>query len=441
MSRRGTRRLLAVLVVFAVVGAHRPSPGDEADHVTRERFENGFTVIVRENPLAPVVAVSLLLRMGTRWERAENAGISNFVHAVMVKGTTRRSGADLAEAVAALGGKLTASGEVDYSGIQAAALARFWRELLGLTAELALEPKLDPAEVDGERDWLLSRIQRQRDSPSTRAFDELYAAVYGAHPYGLPVLGTPQSLKRIGHAEILAWYRAFYRPERMVLAVSGQIRAADVVAEARRLFGGLPRGGEVAEPRNPAPPAGGAGRHVVEQPAQQAQILTGTLAPALADADHAAVKVLATVLGGGMAGRLFAELRDKQALAYAASAYYEPVREPGVLVLYLGTAPDNVSRAEPALRREIERARSQPVTPEELARAKGFLLGNYAMDRRTNARQAWYLAFYEIEAVGGDFPARYRAAVEAVTAADVRRVAQRYLAAPTILVLRPPAGR
>src|SRR5439155_1649961 len=157
------------------------------------RLDNGVTVLVRENPLAPVVAVALLVRMGTRWERAENDGISNFVHAVMVKGTARRSGADLAEAVAGLGGKLTASGEVDYSGIQASALARFWRELIGLTAEVALTPKLEPADVDGERDWLLSRIQRQRDNPVARTFDELYAAACGFHPYGLPTLGTPRS--------------------------------------------------------------------------------------------------------------------------------------------------------------------------------------------------------------------------------------------------------
>ena len=81
------------------------------------------------------------------------------------------------------------------------------------------------------------------------------------------------------------------------------------------------------------------------------------------------------------------------------------------------------------------------MSAEELKRAQGFLLGNYAMDRRTNARQAWYLAFYEIEGVGGDFPERYRAAVQAVTAADVMRVAQRYLAVPTVVILRPPAGR
>jgi len=437
-SIRSTAAVVIAVLVAAMIG--RAAPAIATEDVTRERLDNGVTVLVRENPLAPVVAVALLVRMGTRWERAENAGISNFVHAVMVKGTARRSGADLAEAVAGLGGKFIASGEVDYSGIQASALARFWRELLGLTAEVALTPKLEPADVDGERDWLLSRIQRQRDNPVARTFDELYAAAYGFHPYGLPTLGTPESLKRIDHAAIVAWYRQFYRPERIVLAVSGQVRSADVVAEARKLFGGLPRGGELAEPRN-GTPASGARRLVIEQPAQQAQIAAGGLAPALADADHAAVKVLATVLGGGMAGRLFAELRDKEALAYTANAFYEPVREPGLLVLYLGTAPQNVARAEPALRREIERVRTQPVSADELRRAQGFLLGNYSMDRRTNARQAWYLAFYEIEGVGDDFPERYRAAVQAVTAADLMRVAQRYLGAPTIVILRPPAGR
>src|SRR5437870_12091244 len=131
--RRFNRALVAVLVVITVASVDLRRSAHAADDVVRERFDNGFTVLVRENPLAPVVAVALLVRMGSRWERAENAGISNFLHAVMVKGTARRSGSDLAEAVAALGGKLTASGEVDYSGVQASALARFWRELLGLT--------------------------------------------------------------------------------------------------------------------------------------------------------------------------------------------------------------------------------------------------------------------------------------------------------------------
>jgi predicted Zn-dependent peptidase len=149
------------------------------------------------------------------------------------------------------------------------------------------------------------------------------------------------------------------------------------------------------------------------------------------------VKVLASVLGGGMGGRLFAELRDRRGLAYAASTFYEPTREPGALILYLGTAPENAAAAEAALRAEIEHVKTTLVSEEDLRRAKGYLLGAYALDRRTNARQAWYLAFYELVGVGLDYPERFRKAVEAVTAEDVRRVARAYLGTLTTVVLRP----
>ena len=411
-------------------------PADAVAQATRERLDNGLTVLVRENPVAPVVAVSLLVSMGTRWEEPSNAGISNFVHAVMVRGTAKRSGAELAEAIAALGGKISATGEMDYSEIRASALSRFWRELLGFTAELALEPKLSPTEVDGERAWLVGRIQKRRDNAPARAFDEFFTALYGAHPYALQVLGTPESLGRVDHAAIAAWYRRFYRPDRMTLAVSGQLAAAEVFAEARRLFGRLERGGSVTEPSRPAPVNPGT-RQAFEQPAQQAQILVGGIAPSLDHPDHAPVKVLSTILGGGMAGRLFVELRDKRGLAYTAAAYYDPVREPGALTLYLGTAPQNAMKAEEALLQEVERVRTEPVGLDELARAKGYLLGRYAMDRRTNERLAWYLAFYEVEGVGQDYAERYRRGVEAVTSGDVLRVARQYLGTLTTVVLRP----
>ena len=423
--------VVALLAVPPLARAQAP-----ADGVRATRLDNGLTVIVRENPVAPVVAIALLVRMGSRWETPDNAGISNFTHAVMVKGTTKRGGAEIAETVAGLGGKISAAGDVDYSGIQASALARFWRELLEVTAELALQPRLAAGEVDRERDWLLSRLQRRRDNAPSRAFDELYGKMYGAHPYALPSLGTRESLGRIDHAAIVAWYRAFYRPERMTLAVSGQVSSSEVVAEARRLFGAVP--GAALPPDPPqAPPRPAGGRMAIDAAAQQTQILVGGLAPSLDHPDHAAVKVLSTILGGGMAGRLFVELRDRSALAYTATSYYDPVREPGVLVLYLGTAPANGGRAEQALMREVQKIRDVPVSAEELARAKGYLLGRYQMDRRTNERLAWYLAFYEIEGVGRSYPDRFHRQVEAVTVADVQRVARTYLATLTTIVLGP----
>ncbi len=435
MRRRALAAALGLLVA-----APAAAPAQSPDAVRHTRLPNGFTVIVRESTIAPVVAVSLLVRMGTRWETAETAGLSNFVHAVMVKGTSKRSGAELAEAVAALGGKLSAAGDVEYSEIRASALARFWRELLGLAAELALEPKLAPEEVARERDFVLSRVQRRRDNASARAFDEFHALLYGRHPYGLPALGTAASLARFDHAAVVARYRGYYRPDRMVLAVSGQVRADEVLAEAQRLFGGMPAVSTAVLDAPLAPPAAGARREVIEQAANQTQILVGGLAPPLDHPDHAAVKVLSSVLGGGMAGRLFVELRDKKALAYTATSYYEPVKEPGALVLYLGTAPQTAAQAEQALGAEIARVQREAVSAAELVRAKSYLLGRYALDRRTSERLAWYLAFYAVERVGADYPERYRRAVEAVTAADVQRAARTYLATPVTLVLgpRPP---
>jgi zinc protease len=432
----GRLAVALALLALGLAGPAAASAQEPAGAARTTRLDNGLTVIVRENPVSPVVAMALLVRMGSRWETPDNAGISNFTHAVMVKGTTKRGGAEIAETVAGLGGKITAAGDVDYSGIQAAALARFWRELLEITAELALQPRLAAEEVDRERDWLLSRIQRRRDNAPARAFDELYARLYGPHPYALSNLGTAASLARIDHAAIVSWYRQFYRPERMTLAVSGQIAAAEVVAEAQRLFGGLAGGPAPADPTTPPPKASG-GRTVIEAPSQQTQILVGGLAPALDHPDYAAVKILSTILGGGMAGRLFVELRDRSALAYTATSYYDPVKERGALVLYLGTAPATSARAEQALVREIQKIRDVPVSDDELARAKGYLLGRYAMDRRTNERIAWHLAFDDVEGVGRAYPERLRRQVEAVTPADVQRAARTYLGAPTTLVLGP----
>jgi len=431
------RRTLAVALLLLCAG---PACAQTAEPVRQTRLPNGLTVIVRENAVAPVVALSLQVRMGTRWETADTAGISNFLMAVMVKGTAKRNGSELAEAVAALGGKISAYGEADYSEIRASALSRFWRELLALTAELALEPRLAKEEVDRERDWLLSRVQRRLDNAPSRAFDELFALLYLPHPYGLPVLGTRASLPRIDHAAIVARYRQFFRPDSMVLTMSGQVNADEALAEIRGLFGAMPAVGAAPEPSNPTP-SQSVRRRVIEQPAQQTQILMGGLAPPLDHPDHATVKVLSTILGGGMAGRLFAELRDKRALAYTATSFYEPVKETGALVLYLGTTPETAAKAEQALLAEVERIQREAVSDEELRRAKQFLLGRYAMDRRTNERQAWYLAFYDVERVGTSYPARYRLAVQGVTPSDIQRAARTYLGTLTTVVLGPRPAR
>jgi predicted Zn-dependent peptidase len=430
---RGRRALgfgLALALALPTLAEAQPAG------VTRYVLPNRMPVLVRESGGAGVVAVSLQVRAGSRFETAETAGITNFLHRAMLRGTGRRTGEQLVEAAERLGGNLDASGEVEYAEVRGSALARHWEALLGLVAEVALTPTLPADEVEKERRLILSQIQTREDNPFPLAFDSLLRELYGPHPYGLRSLGRRDSVAGLGREDLLTHHRSIYRPDRLVLAVSGRIERDRVKRAAEQLFGRLR---VVAEPRvdaAPAPAPTGA-RRVLERPAQQAQILVGYLAPGLGEPDYPAVKVLAALLGGGMSGRLFVELRDNRGLAYQVTALSPPRAGPGFLVAYMGTARENIPAAEAGMLRELERIPLEGVGEEEVARAKAHVLGSLAMDRRTSARHAWYLAFFEVVGAGWDFPERYARAVETVTAADVRAVAGRYLRRPTTVVLEP----
>jgi zinc protease len=429
------RMLVAAVLVLAFVGA--ASAGDDLAAVTRTRLPNGMTVLVRENPTAPVVAASLMVKMGTRWETSETAGISNFVQLMVVRGTATLDGTEIVEAADRIGGSIDAYGDADFSEIAATALDRYWKEMLGLVADVALHPSLPDGTVQAVRDFLVRQVRNRGDKPYEVAFDTLLAKTFGADSYAWDPIGLKPSLERIDRAELLAHYRRHYVPGGLVLAVSGNVSAGAVLAEVERLFGAMTPG-PVPAPSQVPPPAAAATREVLAVPGAQAQILMGGLAPAMTGADFPAMKLVSTVLGGGLAGRFFSELRDKQGLAYT-TATREPMRvETGYFLALLGTAPANKDKAEAALREQLGRIQREPVKEDELRVAKAYLLGSLAMDRRTNARQAWYLASLELAGVGYEFLDRYASQVRAATAADLQRVAQRYLGTIRTVVVQPP---
>jgi zinc protease len=434
VSRRPTVAALALGAALLWAGAGFAA----AQAPRRERLPNGLIVLVRENTATPVVAASLFVRMGSRWETDRDAGISYLLQQVLLKGTATRSGLEIAETAEGLGGGIGASADLDFSELRATALSRNWKKMLELMADVALRPTLPAGEIDGERRAMLTALRSRQDQPFPLAMDTVMSRVYGEHPYGRPVLGRAAALERIDRGALAAHHQRFYRAPRMILSVSGDVVAREVVAEIARLFAEAPTGDEETDSPPPAA-AARADRTVLVKPAAQAQVLVAFLAPPAAHADYAAVKVLAATLGGGMAGRLFTEVRDKRGLAYSTGGAYPSRRGPGVLYTQLGTAPSNQTRAEAAMLGELERIRRDPVSPTELARAKAYLLGQFALDRRTNARLAWYDAFFEALGVGTDFPDRYARAVETVTAEDVQRVARTYLTAPTIVTLGPVA--
>jgi zinc protease len=431
MSRIAPSVAAVLLALGLATAAQAQEPA-----ISRQVLPNGLTVLVREDAAAGVVAMSLQVRAGSRFESPTNTGITNFLHRVMLRGTSKRTAVQIATSYEDIGGLLDASGEVEAAEVRGQALARHWETLLGLIAEVALEATLPADEIEKERRLLLGQIKARADAPFSLTFDTMLRDLYGAHPYALQNLGRRETIERLTRDDLLAHYRAIYHPERMVLAVSGEVPRDRVVRAAERLFGRMARATATPAEAVPAPSPKG-DRRVITLPAQQAQIVVGYLVPSLRDPLYPAVRVLAATLGGGMAGRLFVELRDRRGLAYSTGVATQFRTGPGALIAYLGTAPANAAAAEAGVLSELERARATPATADELARAKAYVRGQLSMDRRTNARQAWYLAYFEVIGAGWDFPERFGRAIEAVTAADVARAAERYLTQPTVVVLQP----
>ena len=427
--------LASILLAALAVSAQAQEPS-----VSRQVLPNGLTVLVREDTAAGVVAMSLQVRAGSRFESPTTTGITNFLHRAMLRGTSKRTAVQLATSSEDIGGSLDASGEVEAAEVRGQALARHWETLLGLIAEVALEATLPADEIEKERRLLLGQIKARADAPSSLTFDTMLRDLYGSHPYAAQSLGRKETIEQLTRDDLRAHYRAIYRPERMVLAVSGEVPRDRVVRAAERLFGRMTRAPAALAEALPAPSAKG-DRRVITLPAQQAQIVVGYLIPSLTDPLYPAVRVLGAILGGGMSGRLFVELRDRRGLAYSTGVATQFRTGPGALIAYLGTAPASATAAEAGVLSELERARSTPATPDELARAVAYVRGQLSMDRRTNARQAWYMAYFEVIGAGWDFPERFSRAVEAVTAADVARAAERYLTRPTVVVLQPTPKR
>jgi len=429
------RRIRLSLALIFLAGLAVSAQAQEPS-VSRQVLPNGLTVLVREDAAVGVVAMSLQVRAGSRFESTTTTGITNFLHRAMLRGTSKRTAIQLATGYEDIGGSLDASGEVEAAEVRGQALARHWETLLGLIAEVALEATLPADEIEKERRLLLGQIKARADAPFSLTFDTMLRDLYGAHPYALPNLGRKETIERLTRDDLLAHHRAIYRPERMVLAVSGEVPRDRVVRVAERLFGRMARATTAPVEALPAP-AAKSDRRVITLPVQQAQIFVGYLVPGLMDPLYPAVRVLGATLGGGMAGRLFVELRDRRGLAYSTGVVTPFRTGPGSFIAYLGTAPASATAAEAGVLSELERLRATPVTADELARAKAYVRGQLSMDRRTNARQAWYMAYFEVIGAGWDFPERFSRAVEEVTAADVARATERYLTRPTIVVLQP----
>jgi predicted Zn-dependent peptidase len=404
--------------------------------VIRETLPNGIRLVARASGPAPVVSMALFLAAGSASEAATESGVSALLARVAIKGTRHRTALEVARTAEDAGGGIESATDQEYVELRVGGLARHWREMLDLLCDVGSAPRLADEEVTRERAVLLGQIHGLEDEPGHVAGRLLARALYGPSGYGLPASGEVETVGRLGGEALARRFQAGWVPAGMVLVVSGAVPVEEVLVEARWRLAGWRAG--APPPALPVAPARPVESQVQEvRPTQQAHLLVGFLAPAVGNPDHTATKVMTAILGGGMSSRLFRRLRDEQGLAYSVGAVYPTRRGSGRIVIHIATAPANLAAAEAGIREEVARLAGEALLAEELARAKTQMIGALALDCRTSARQTFYRGAFELMGVGADYLEQYGARVEAVSAADVQRVAQRYLADPARVVVGP----
>lgn len=394
--------------------------------VHREVLPSGLTVLVRELPGAPAVALNLWVRSGSRDDPGGGAGTSHFLEHLLFRGRGPHGDVDLAREVQDLGGYLNGGTSVDHTAFYQIVSAQHWRRVLAAQAAVAMSPVFDRGDVDVERRIIVEEARSAEREPWSLLWRRTAETVFLEHPCRVPVLGTEETLPAITLESLLAHHARTYRAGNLVQVIVGDVDAREAVTCAEQVYGGLA--------------AGASERDAAEQEPQQSALracglegdLTQTYAcvayrtvPVL-HPDAPALDALASLLGSGKSSRLSRSLRISRGLVSEVEAGHVGFRDAGVLVVRAVLAAGSTEDVLAEVFSEIERLRCEPASPAEMEKNRRRLEAGYAIEHETAESIAWTLGAYETE---GDvaYAEEYVDRLAAVTQDDLLRVAREYL--------------
>jgi zinc protease len=419
------RALLALLLLPAVAAAQAPAPpAPPAARPLAERFRlpNGIVVLVAERPALPIVIARVAVNAGAVLDPPDKPGLANLTALLLPRGTRTRSGPEIDRAIEFVGGSLESEGGRDWVELSLAVLRRDLGLGLELLAAALLEPTFPADEFERKREEVQATIRRSEEDPESVAGRIYRRLAFPGHAYGQPIAGTEASLGRLTRDEVAAFYAAAYRPEATVIAVVGDVKASEIrQALSARL--GAWRGATAAAPARPANVALGTppGTEMVQRDLTQATVNLGQATVTHGHPDYYPLVVASQILGGGSSSRLYTRVREERGLVYSVYSQYVSQRAGGMVLVGFQSENARVREVLALVRGELLRLRRERVSDEELARAKAYLVGSFPLRMDTNGEMASLLLTVEQLGLGLDYPARYRQAIEAVTAEAVLR--------------------
>lgn len=383
----------------------------------------GVPILIVPRPGTPLVNIGVFQRGGAAGESPEHEGLARIMVQAMLKGTTSRTGAEIAEAAEELGCSIGVSAGLESLGWSLSVPVRHVAAAAHLLGDVVQHPVFPVAGVDTELTLARAELARSRDDMYRWPMRLATMATYGAHPYARSVVGTESSLSIIDAAAVTAFHAEHVRHGATVIAVVGDVPPTETAAMLDRAFAELVYAADVPLPLVQWP----AERHASSEVRAKQQTALALLfpGPSRTSPDRYAARVLSAI-ASGLGGRFFEQLRDKQSLAYTVTAFPIERRAGGAFAAYIATSPAREGEAREGLLREFAHFVREAPTEEEMERARRYLVGTHAISQQSGGAVLGELVDSWLFGEGLHERHEVEARLSAVTAGDVHALAQRY---------------
>jgi predicted Zn-dependent peptidase len=401
-------------------------------------LSGGAKLVTASMPERLSSSIVVMVGGGSRLEDDRLAGVSHFIEHLFFKGTAKRpSSKEIADAIEGVGGFINASTDKE--------LTAYWTRISSEHTDLGMDvlfdilsnSKLDPADIERERTVILEELKMYQDQPQDHVQNLFEELMWPGHPLGRDIAGTQESVSRLTRDDILEYADAHYRLPSVVIGAAGALDEERVMEFVRpRLT--LPRDPNGAAPVIAPGPLDGAHVMVRRQRTEQAHICLGVRAYSYVHPDRYAIDLFNTVLGEGMSSRLFLNIRERLGIAYDIHSFMQKHSDTGYVAVYLGVDPKKAVQAVNAVMVELRRFADEEVPQDELARAKEFTKGRLRLELETTNGVAFWLTYQELLLGQIRTIDEELALVDAVTAADIKRVAGEVLSGPLQMAVIGP---
>ena len=385
------------------------------------RLSNGVRLVADPMDGLQSLALSVVIRGGSRWEDEPRNGWSHLLEHMVFKGAGDRSARDIVEAIEADGGQINAATGYERTSFQVRCLKGGLPLAMSVLADLVRRPTMAAADLEQEKSVIGQEIAEAADQPDDRVFDLAQAQAFAGQPLGRPILGTVESIGRATTATLSEYHQALYAPERIVISAAGALDEDELLRLGEAAFADAAPGPVGLEPQA-ARFVGGA--QAESRKLEQAHLVLLLQGVGVRDPDYFTLRLFAEALGGGMSSRLFQVVREELGLAYAIDAYMEAYEDIGVFGVYAGTGAGDAARAAEVTCEQITALAEAP-SSTELARAKAQLKAHLFMGRESPLARAEQAAAH-LHLFDRLFSAHELAeGIDAVSLEDLRRVGRR----------------